>query len=663
MRIPPLPFAALAALSALARARADPAPPCAPNPPVPDAAVAESWCSTVLAQNATSGVTVASFGAPAAETLVTVSGVQDLFFGFALFDSTLPAIFEYFAGRNSQNASFIAKGRTTPISVRPPRAVGQPWNVSMMVSTALFPDASKLPAPTVPSVRLEPVGAHTFATLQFRVNSSEYVVFDSPPFPIFLECDERLAAGLPAGWKVIAESEWTPAWLLYNNQSFRGVWTAECLAEVSPARGEAALRPSPPAARERGGVAQRAPEGASGWLRSRYAADTADLLRSLPAPAPQTTSDAAAPDVCGALLEFEDVSWGAWTPPHAPNVPTPDINGGTNGLNARGAGDIMFVTTSTDTPSFGLHTIALNTTSGKTSPIGPQNYPLAPVGFSGAGGQPISLDFHPSLGLVVGMTEISLYGPYPPPCFPGWTTVAAVNPETGAGAPLTGDLTPLLAALPNLFSGVSALDPTRSVLWLVGDAASVPPGSSCPPPPEFPPFASAAPRQPAGVAVDDDVPPPALIGIKLSSPPPPSPPGAPLVIDLMGRGTHAVSVEYASAVDVLVTAEYNVTNLWSPPGTPGDIYINVYPLSGAGAGTYTTLGVVPGGPAGVNPSPGQSEVSADGRFVYFGAEQASAEFESAALIVVDTVAKTFVVNKAAPTDDYDVIALGRCAGY
>ena len=76
-----------------------------------------------------------------------------------------------------------------------------------------------------------------------------------------------------------------------------------------------------------------------------------------------------------------------------------------------------------------------------------------------------------------------------------------------------------------------------------------------------------------------------------------------------------------------------------------------------------TLGVFPGGPAGVNPTVGQSEVSADGRFVYFGAEQASAEFESSALIVIDTVAKTFVVNKAAPTDDYDIIALGRCEGY
>ena len=131
----------------------------------------------------------------------------------------------------------------------------------------------------------------------------------------------------------------------------------------------------------------------------------------------------------------------------------------------------------------------------------------------------------------------------------------------------------------------------------------------------------------------------------------------------MGAGTHAVSVEYASAVDALITAEYTVANLWAPPGTPGDIHINLSPLSGAGAGSFTTLGVVPGGPAGVNPTVGQSEVSADGRFVYFGAEQSSAQFESSALIVVDTVAKTFAVTKAAPTDDYDIIALGRCEGY
>jgi len=628
---------------------------------VPDAAVEESWCTTEIAVDRVSYVTVASYGAPAAETLVTVSGVQDLFFGFALFDSTLPAIFEYFAGRNSQNASFIAKGRTTPISVRAPRAVGQPWNVSMMVSTALFPDASKLPAPAVGAVRLEPVGAHTFATLQFRVNASDYIVFDSPPFPFFLECDARLAAGLPTGWKLVAESEWTPAWLLYNNQSFRGVWTAECLAEVALAS-EGELRP-PPRRREREAVP--APARAR-ELRSSYAADAAQFLQSLAAPDP-AVSDAAAPDVCGALLEFETVCWGAWTPPHAPNVAVPAINGGTDGLNARGAGNTMFVTTSTDTPSFGLATIAVDVTTGKASPISPKNYPLAPAGFPGVGGNPISLNFHPSLGLVVGMTEISLYGPYPPPCFSGWTTVSTVDPATGTGTPLTADVTPLLAALPNIFSGVSALDPTRSVLWLVGDDASILPGNGCPPPPVFPPFPPVSMPAVNAVAVaaaadDEAPPPPALIGIKLSASPP-TPPAAPLVIDLMGKGTHAVSIEYASAVDAIVTAEYNVSSLWAPPGTPGDIFINIYPLSGAGAGSFTTLGVFPGGAAGVAPTVGQSEVSADGRFVYYGAEQASAEFESSALIVVDTVAKTFTVTKAAPTDDYDIIALGRCQGY
>ena len=658
---------ALAAALTAACACADPTPPCAPNPPVPNAAVAESWCSTVLAENAASGVTVASYGAPAAETLVSISAEQDLFFGFPLFEATLPAIFEYFAGRNSLNASFIAQGRTTPISIRPPRVVGQPWNVSMMVSTALFPDASKLPAPTSP-VRLEPVGARTLAALQFRVNASEYIAFDSPPFPFFLECGERLAAGLPAGWKIDAASEWTPAWLLYNNQSFRGVWTAACLAEVAPTN-EGGPRPLPPhnndgpgllKPRESSGAAAR--ELARTHLRDKLVADTALALRSLPAPPHGAAfSDAAAPDVCGALLEFEDVHWGAWTPPHAPNVPTPDINGGTDGLNARGAGDTMFVTTSTDTPSFGLHLIALNTTSGKTSPVGPKNYPLAPAGFAGAGGNPISVNFHLSLGLVVGMTEVSLYGPYPPPCFPGWTTVAAVDPATGAGEPLTSDVTPLLAALPNIFSGVSALDPARSVLWLVGDAASVLPGASCPAPPVFPPFPPSS-----GSAIVDAAPaappPPVLIGIKLSTSPP-SPPSALLVIPLMDQGTHAVSIEYASAVDAIISAEYNVSNLWAPPGVPGEIFINMYPLSGPNAGSVVTLGVFPGGPAGVSPTVGQSEVSADGRFVYFGAEQASAEFESSALIVIDTVAKTFVVNKAAPTDDYDIIALGRCEGY
>jgi hypothetical protein len=69
------------------------------------------------------------------------------------------------------------------------------------------------------------------------------------------------------------------------------------------------------------------------------------------------------------------------------------------------------------------------------------------------------------------------------------------------------------------------------------------------------------------------------------------------------------------------------------------------------------LGAVPGA---VSPSVGSSQVSADGRFVYFGADQGPNQFESAALIIVDAQARTVSLTLAAPSDDYDVFNLYRC---
>ena len=60
-----------AAAAAALPAAADPTPPCAA--PFPSAAAPETWCSTVLAASAASGVTVAQYGLPASETLVTAT--------------------------------------------------------------------------------------------------------------------------------------------------------------------------------------------------------------------------------------------------------------------------------------------------------------------------------------------------------------------------------------------------------------------------------------------------------------------------------------------------------------------------------------------------------------------------------------------------------------
>ena len=582
-----------------------------------------------------------------------------------MFGASLPLLFEYFEGANAANASFIKNGRSVPLSVRPPHSPSDNYTVSMMISSIIFPDASKIPAPTSPFVRLEPLGSHTFATLSFQVNASSYVAFDSPPFPFFLECDQRLLAGLPDGWALVKESAWTPAWNLFNNQSFRGVWTAQCVAEVVRSKTSLAGAGEMLSVMKLPDSEQAGPPHATIAL---FAEATRAFLQSLPSSSSSSPTASALsfvggpvegpppPDVCAVLLEFETVYWGAWAPPHTPNVAIPDVDGGTDGLCARGAGDTMFLSTAADVPFFSLRLVALNTTTGQVRGLGPNNNPLAPTGFEGTGGIPFSVDFAASMGgLIIGMTEISLFGPLTPPCFPGWTVIAHVDPVTGVGTPLTDDITPLLRTLPLIFRGISTLDATRTVLWLVGDDAAVTPGSECPSPPIFPPF---PPSSAAAMPVAATLPPPAavLIGIKLSVPTT----APPLVISLMGNGTHALALEYASSVDAIVTLEYNIADIWPPPSQPGAVYINLYPLSGPIAGSFTTLGLISGGPSGIAPSAGQSEVSADGRFVYFGATQASAEFESSALIIVDVVAKTFTLTKAAPTDDYDILALGRC---
>jgi hypothetical protein len=81
----------------------------------------------------------------------------------------------------------------------------------------------------------------------------------------------------------------------------------------------------------------------------------------------------------------------------------------------------------------------------------------------------------------------------------------------------------------------------------------------------------------------------------------------------------------------------------------------LYPINGSAP---AVLGTVAGGQ--VSPQVGASQVSADSRFVYFGATQGSNAFESAALITVDVLARTLSLINAAPTDDYDVFNLYRC---
>jgi len=82
-----------------------------------------------------------------------------------------------------------------------------------------------------------------------------------------------------------------------------------------------------------------------------------------------------------------------------------------------------------------------------------------------------------------------------------------------------------------------------------------------------------------------------------------------------------------------------------PYWRPAPSRVSLYPVNGSAP---IVVGAVPGE---VSPNVGASQVSADGRFVYFGASQGPNQFESAALVTVDTAARTLNLVNAAPTDD------------
>lgn len=100
-------------LAAVGSTAWDPVPPC--PAPFPNAAVPETWCSSVVATNASSGVTVAQFGLPSSATLVTVATNASLWYDEAIFSEFggggIAGVFEYMAGANSRNKSIIGRAR------------------------------------------------------------------------------------------------------------------------------------------------------------------------------------------------------------------------------------------------------------------------------------------------------------------------------------------------------------------------------------------------------------------------------------------------------------------------------------------------------------------------------------------------------------------------
>ncbi len=307
--------------------------------------------------------------------------------------------------------------------------------------------------------------------------------------------------------------------------------------------------------------------------------------------------------------------------------------------------------TAADGPFFTLRLVTINVSSGVSRTIG-NNWPQVPVGFSGVNGLFFSLDFDPIFGLVVGLTEISKYGPLPTqadePGLPvGWTVVATVDPSTSASTALTANLSPVLKPYPPIVHGVSALDASGATLWLLASSTS-------------PPLGRTATRQQSArfrnrYIGTPDVDTSFFLGVGLSGATA-AVAVAPVALPTVGGGLLVTAFKYSSVVKALISLEFNATGL--APNRPFNLNngaIIMYPTNGSAP---IEIGIIPMGQ--INPGFGQAEVSSDGRFVYFAAVQGEDSFFSAALITVDVIARTFNLELAAPNDTYDVLALLRC---
>lgn len=209
----------LAALAAFATAAA-PRPPCAaPRGIVP--AVAESMCSEVVVPENAAGVAVRSYGAPATEVLVTDLTPSNFEYGEVL-NISVSNIFLYLQADNSAKRDYLAD-RTVPITVRPP---GDGWRVSMMVSTAAFPDPAKVPTPNNFEMQLEHMGPRLMAAYAFNTSAL-------PTEAEFQEACARVRMSKPKKYKIV-EGLWTPTYVIYSAQRAT-LWTNECWLEVAAA--------------------------------------------------------------------------------------------------------------------------------------------------------------------------------------------------------------------------------------------------------------------------------------------------------------------------------------------------------------------------------------------------------------------------------------------
>ena len=427
---------------------------------VPNTPVKETWCSTELDSNKTSGVVVAQYGVPATTTLVTAAtnksiwydsalmflggGIYDVFAYVLTFHPPLLAHgaadqamgvpppqtstpfrglmpicchcsvlsgylytpCRYMAGLNQRNESIIKTARTVPFIIRPVNDLASPagwWLTSMLVSPTAFPTVDTIPLPhpptpsgkypAFPNLRLEPLGEHIFATLEFEYVNRPDAPYPLPPyFTYFLACDQRLAAGLPHGWAIKQASVWTPTWLFYNGQQWNGTWTCKCLAEVEK-KGEAVTTPNKDRIAGESVASTSEPEPGRVQAEQHRTENQQGALEmnhwhhQHQLDGHHNHHSLGAPVVCAVMLEFETVYWGEWTVPHKPNTKLPNINGGSLGLAAKDdAAKVVYMVTSTDYPTFGLGLVAIDLATGDSRVLG-NNWPSAPTGFAGVNGE------------------------------------------------------------------------------------------------------------------------------------------------------------------------------------------------------------------------------------------------------------------------------------
>lgn len=211
--------------AATARAPWNPTPPC-PSP-VSNSAVSEGMCFDTV--DTFGDIQFREYGRPLNATLAVATQSGLLPYNDALV-AGVQNIIAFVEGDNVQRVSLLP-ARTVPIAVRAPNSGTFDYLISMMISTAQFPDPTRIPAPSPPGLlTLTPVREHVFAAQAINTTAQ-------PDHDTFLSLCDGLRLGVlrSSKWIINATSSWSPTFVFYNGQNDKTLWTSECWYEVVPA--------------------------------------------------------------------------------------------------------------------------------------------------------------------------------------------------------------------------------------------------------------------------------------------------------------------------------------------------------------------------------------------------------------------------------------------